>query len=198
MSAIEVLSPGALTTVQDWPGRTGFWEVGVPPSGPMDARSHRIGNRLLGNQAGAAGLEVTLTGPKLRFLLPATVAVTGAPLAVTLDGEAAEQWAAIGVPAGGVLALGTIRGVGMRAYVLVRGGLGGERALGSRSAFAVGDARRASPAPRRPARARGASCADAAGRPPGCPALGQRARTRAGQRRDAARRARPARGTRTS
>ena len=136
MSAIEVLSPGTLTTVQDWPGRTGFWAVGVPPSGPMDARSHRIGNRLLGNPPGAAGLEVTLTGPKLRFLRPATVAVTGAPLALTLDGEEVQQWAALEVPVGGVLALGTIRGVGMRAYVLVRGGLDGERALGSRSVFA--------------------------------------------------------------
>jgi len=136
MSAIEVLSPGTLTTVQDWPGRTGFWAVGVPPSGPMDARSHRIGNRLLGNPAGAAGLEVTLTGPKLRFLHSATVAVTGAPLALTLDGEDVPQWAALEVPPGGVLALGRIRGVGMRAYLLVRGGLAGEQAMGSRSVFA--------------------------------------------------------------
>jgi urea carboxylase len=136
MSAIEVLSPGTLTSVQDWPGRTGFWAVGVPPSGPMDARSHRIGNRLLGNPSGAAGLEATLSGPKLRFLRPATVAVTGAPLAVTLDGEAVPQWTALEVQAGGVLALGTIRGVGMRAYVLVRGGFAGERQMGSRSVFA--------------------------------------------------------------
>ena len=137
MSAIEVLSPGTLTSVQDWPGRTGFWAVGVPPSGPMDARSHRIGNRLLGNPADAAGLELTLTGPKLRFLRSTTVAVTGASLALTLDGEEVPQWASLEVPAGGVLALGTIRGVGMRAYVLVRGGLAGERAMGSRSVFAT-------------------------------------------------------------
>ncbi len=137
MSAIEVLSPGTLTTVQDWPGRTGFWSVGVPPSGPMDARSHRIGNRLLGNASDAAGLEVTLTGPKLRFLRAMTVAVTGAPLTLTLDGEEVAQWAPLEVPAGGVLALGTIRGVGMRAYLLVRGGFAGEQAMGSRSVFAA-------------------------------------------------------------
>jgi urea carboxylase len=136
MSTIEVLSPGALTTVQDWPGRTGYWAVGVPPSGPMDSRSHRIGNRLLGNPAGAAGLEATLTGPKLRFAQAAVVAVTGAPLAVSLDGETVCQWAAIAVPAGGVLSLGTIRSVGMRAYVLVRGGLAGRPQMGSRSVFA--------------------------------------------------------------
>lgn len=136
MSTIEVLSAGALSTVQDWPGRTGHWAVGVPPSGPMDSRSHRIGNRLLGNHPDAAGLEVTLTGPKLRFSAPATVAVTGAPLAVSLDGETVCQWTALQVPAGGVLSLGTIRSVGMRAYVLVRGGLAGEAHMGSRSVFA--------------------------------------------------------------
>jgi urea carboxylase len=135
MSSIEVLSGGTLTTVQDWPGRTGYWEVGVPPSGPMDARSHRIGNRLVGNDPGAAGLEATLVGPKLRFLQPATVAVTGAPLAVSLDDTAMRQWTAFAVPAGGVLALGTIRSVGMRAYVLVRSGLAVEPQMGSRASF---------------------------------------------------------------
>jgi urea carboxylase len=138
MSAIEVLAAGTLTTVQDWPGRTGYWEVGVPPSGPMDERSHRIGNRLVGNRSGAAGLEATLTGPKLRFTEAATVAVTGAAVPVTLDGAAMAQWSAFAVPAGGVLALGTIRGAGMRAYVLVRGGLLGQAQMGSSAVFAAG------------------------------------------------------------
>jgi urea carboxylase len=136
MSGFEVLSAGTLTTVQDWPGRTGYWEVGVPPSGPMDDRSHRIGNRLLGNHSGAAGLEATLVGPKLRFLQETTVAVTGAPLAVSLDDVAVPQWTAFSVPSGGVLALGTIRRVGLRAYVLVRGGIAGELQMGSRAVFA--------------------------------------------------------------
>jgi urea carboxylase len=136
MSTVEVLSPGTLTTVQDWPGRTGHWEVGVPPSGPMDSRSHRIGNRLLGNAPGAAGLEVTLSGPKLRFDAPATVAVTGAPLTVELGGVAAPQWTRLEVPAGCVVSLGTIRGAGVRAYVMVGGGLAGSPAMGSRSVFA--------------------------------------------------------------
>jgi urea carboxylase len=135
VSTIEILSAGALTTVQDWPGRTGHWGVGVPPSGPMDDRSHRIGNRLLGNDPGAAGLEVTLTGPKLRFSEAATVVVTGAPLTVSLDGESVSQWTPFDVPAGGVLALGTIRGCGMRAYVLFGGGLAGEPQMGSRAVF---------------------------------------------------------------
>jgi urea carboxylase len=137
MSTIEVLSAGAHTTVQDWPGRTGYWEVGVPPSGPMDERSHRLGNRLLGNDPGAAALEVTLTGPKLRFGARAKVAVTGAPLPVSLDGVVVPQWSLLDVPAGGVLALGTIRGLGMRAYVSIGGGIAGEPQMGSRSVFAA-------------------------------------------------------------
>jgi urea carboxylase len=134
---IEVVSAGALTTVQDWPGRLGYWEVGVPPSGPMDDRSFRIGNRLVGNPEGAAGLEITLTGPRLRFETAAVVAVTGAPLAVEIDGEPAEQWAALELDAGALLRLGAIRGVGLRAYVLVGGGIDVEPVMGSRSTFAA-------------------------------------------------------------
>jgi urea carboxylase len=136
MSTIEVVSPGTLTTVQDWPGRMGYWEVGVPPSGPMDDRSFRIGNRIVGNPEGAPGLEVTLTGPRLRFASAAVVAVTGAPLAVELDGTPAEQWAPLHVPAGGVLRLGAIRRAGMRAYVLVGGGLRVDAEMGSAATFA--------------------------------------------------------------
>jgi len=134
---VEVVSPGTLTSVQDHPGRLGLWNVGVPPSGPMDDRSFRAGNVLVGNTPGAAGLETTLSGPKLRFTEPVVVAVTGAPLAVTLDGRPVEQWAPFGVAAGQVLKLGTVRGAGMRAYVLFRGGLRGTPALGSRSVFAA-------------------------------------------------------------
>ena len=76
---ITVERPGMLTTVQDWPGRIGLWQVGVPPSGPMDDLSFRLGNRALGNPEGAPGLECTLGGPALRFRTAATVMVTGAP-----------------------------------------------------------------------------------------------------------------------
>lgn len=138
VTSIEVVSAGVSTTVQDWPGRLGYWEAGVPPSGPMDDRSFRIGNRILGNSEGAAGLEATLAGPALRFSHETVVAVTGAPLAVTVDGVPVPQWAPVTVPAGGVLTLGSIRGVGLRAYVLVRGGLDGDVTLGSRAAFGPG------------------------------------------------------------
>lgn len=66
-STVDVITGGTLTTIQDYPGRVGYWEVGVPPSGPFDSYSFRLGNRLLGNPEGAPGLEVTLKGPTLRF-----------------------------------------------------------------------------------------------------------------------------------
>jgi urea carboxylase len=134
---IEVVSAGTLATVQDWPGRLGYWEVGVPPSGPMDDRSFRIGNRLVGNPEGAPGIELTLTGPRLRFTVPAVVAVTGAPLVVELDGVPVAQWAPFEVPAGALLKLGAIRGAGVRAYVLVRGAIDCEPVMGSRATFAA-------------------------------------------------------------
>lgn len=138
MTSIEVISPGTSTTVQDWPGRVGYWEAGVPPSGPMDDRSFRMGNLIVGNPEGAAGLEVTLSGPELRVTHETVMAVTGAAAPVTVDGAPVAQWAPITVPAGGVLRVGTIRGAGLRAYVLVRGGLDGRVTLGSRAAFAPG------------------------------------------------------------
>ena len=63
----EILSPGTQTTVQDYPGRLGYWAVGVPPSGPMDAYSFRLANRIVGNAQEAPGLEMTLSGASLRF-----------------------------------------------------------------------------------------------------------------------------------
>jgi urea carboxylase len=136
LTQIEVLSPGTQSTIQDHPGRLGYWEVGVPPSGPMDERSLRIANRLTGNPQGAAAIEVTLTGPRLQFGDAVVVAVTGAPVPVDVDGVPVAQWTPVEVPAGGVLRLGPIRGVGMRAYVAVRGGIERELVMGSRSTFA--------------------------------------------------------------
>ncbi|MBZ3911944.1 5-oxoprolinase/urea amidolyase family protein [Streptomyces acidiscabies] len=135
---IEVVSAGTLTTVQDWPGRTGHWQVGVPPSGPMDDRSFRAGNLALGNPEGTAGLECTLQGPELRFTHAARVCVTGAPAPVTVDGAEAPQWEPVTVPAGGVLKVGAPTEHGLRTYVLFAGGLDVPEFLGSASTFTLG------------------------------------------------------------
>ncbi|OAH11221.1 urea carboxylase [Streptomyces jeddahensis] len=136
---IEVVSGGTLTTVQDWPGRTGYWQVGVPPCGPMDELSFRLGNRALGNEEGAPGLECTLQGPALRFTHPTTVCVTGAPAPVTVDGEPVPQWEPVTVPGGALLEIGAPAEHGLRTYVLFAGGgLDVPAFLGSASTFTLG------------------------------------------------------------
>ncbi|MFJ2664765.1 5-oxoprolinase/urea amidolyase family protein [Nocardia fluminea] len=135
---IDVVRPGMQTTVQDWPGRIGYWHIGVPPSGPMDDLSFRLGNRVLGNPEGAAGLECTLGGPALRFCEPTWVCVTGAVADVRVDGVPVEQWRTVEVPAGGVLDVGAIRGPGMRTYILVAGGIDVDEFLGSAATFTLG------------------------------------------------------------
>ncbi|RCW68218.1 urea carboxylase [Pseudorhodoferax soli] len=134
----DVLSAGTQTTVQDWPGRLGYWAVGVPPSGPMDDRALRLANRLLGNPEGAAGLEITMAGPRLRFRCDAVVAVTGAPLPVLLDGVPQPMDRTLFVPAGSTLALGQVAERGARSYLTLRGGLQLPGYLGSLSTFTLG------------------------------------------------------------
>ncbi|MGV8861353.1 MAG: urea carboxylase [Pseudomonas sp.] len=137
-NTFEVLSGGTQTSVQDYPGRLGYWAIGVPPSGPMDSRALRLGNRLLGNAEGCAALEITMSGPLLRFNTDAVVAITGAPIPLTLDGQPQALNTALLVPAGSTLALGTIAGAGARSYLCVRGGLELPDYLGSKSTFTLG------------------------------------------------------------
>ncbi|MEV7134057.1 urea carboxylase [Arthrobacter sp. NPDC093128] len=135
---ITVERPGLQTSVQDWPGRTGLWQVGVPPSGPMDDLSFRLGNTALGNPEGTPGLEFTVAGPALRFTHTTTVCVTGADVTVTVNGSAVAAWEPVAVPAGGVLDIGSADGAGLRGYVLFEGGLDLPEYLGSASTFTLG------------------------------------------------------------
>ncbi len=135
---IQVLSGGPATTVQDWPGRQGYWDVGVPPSGPMDALSFRLGNRLLDNAEDAAGLEITALGPTLKFNRPALLCLTGARFDARLDGAPVEPYAPFSVAAGQVLKIGRVTGAGLRGYLLFQGGLDVPSYLGSRSTFTLG------------------------------------------------------------
>lgn len=136
---IRVLAGGPATTVQDWPGRIGYWAVGVPPSGPMDARSFRLGNRLLGNPEGAAGLEFTAAGPTLKFDAPARLCLAGADFAARLDGAPVACWQPFDVAPGQVLQVGRVSGAGMRGYLLVAGGIAAPAYLGSRACFTLGE-----------------------------------------------------------
>ncbi len=137
-ATVDVLAAGTQTTVQDYPGRQGYWDIGVPPSGPMDDFAFRLANRLVGNDEAAAGLELTVTGPTLRFNLATRIALTGAGMQATLDGRPLPRWQAVDLPSGAVLKLGAIDGGGARAYLAVGGGLDVPEYLGSRSTFTLG------------------------------------------------------------
>jgi urea carboxylase len=135
---VEVLQPGTLTTVQDWPGRLGYWDVGVPPSGPMDALAFRLANRVLGNPQGAPALEMTVSGPTLRFQAETRIALTGAVMDAALDGQPVPWWRPVRVARGSTLRLRGIRGPGARTYLAVLGGFDVPAYLGSAATFTLG------------------------------------------------------------
>ncbi|MEL7209437.1 MAG: biotin-dependent carboxyltransferase family protein, partial [Actinomycetota bacterium] len=136
--SIVVLRPGLQTTVQDVHGRLGYWMVGVPPSGAMDNLSLALTNRIVGNDDDAAGLEMTVLGPSLRFERSAVVALGGAPMDAKVDGRPVPFWEPLPVGVGSELSVGRLLGAGMRSYLAVSGGIDVPLVLGSRSTFALG------------------------------------------------------------
>ncbi len=131
---IEVVKQGLETSVQDWPGRLGYWNQGFPPSGPMDSWSFRLANVLVGNEPGAAGLECQYVGPTLKFRRGGVIAVTGADMQPKLDGTAIPMWESVAVTHGQTLELSFAK-TGARGYIAVAGAVATEPWLGSRSTF---------------------------------------------------------------
>ncbi len=135
-AALTVVQPGLQSTIQDWPGRVGFWRVGIPPSGPMDELSFRLANRLLGNPEGMPGLEFQFLGPKLRAGCDIDVAVVGGG-ATTVDGIVLPSGSTVTVRAGQVIDCGGVR-EGARGYLAVAGGFAKAPVLGSAATFPRG------------------------------------------------------------
>ena len=133
---ITIAEAGPLTTVQDG-GRPGQLRTGIPPSGPVDARAFALANRLVGNEAGAAGLECTLMGPRFTAQSACTIAVTGAAMPVTVNGAEAPAWTSIALKTGDTVKLGAAK-AGVRAYVAFSGGIEVPRVLGSSSTYVRG------------------------------------------------------------
>ncbi|PYO04965.1 MAG: KipI antagonist [Candidatus Rokuibacteriota bacterium] len=133
---IRILDAGPQTTVQDL-GRTGQMRYGIPPSGPVDRFAFVLANRLVGNADTAAALECTLIGPRFEITGAGAIAVTGADMPVTVNGQSAAGWRTIAVKAGDVVRLGPAR-TGVRSYVGVAGGLDVPLVLGSRSTYLRG------------------------------------------------------------
>ena len=133
--SIIVRDPGLETTVQDT-GRFGHYAIGFPPSGALDSFAYHVGNALVGNEVGAAALEAVYLGPTLEFTADTVVAVTGADIPVTLDGDPVPTWESIAVRTGQTLAFGQLA-AGARPYIAVAGGIEVGLYYGSRSTYTL-------------------------------------------------------------
>ncbi|MGM0562053.1 MAG: biotin-dependent carboxyltransferase family protein [Pseudomonadota bacterium] len=131
---IEVIEPGLETSVQDFPGRLGYWQQGFPPSGPMDHWSFRLANVLVGNPSNVPALECQFLGPTLKAEIDTVVAVTGADMGAKIDGKEVPMWESITLRAGQVLTLSAAK-FGARTYVAFAGGIDCPAVLGSRATF---------------------------------------------------------------
>lgn len=139
--SIEVLKPGAQTSIQD-AGRLGYLNTGLSPAGPLDHLSLRIASLIVGNELpspllaagprGDAGLEITFMGPALRFTEDTLFAVAGGTFALKLDGAEVPMYEAVFARAGQVLDFGMVK-EGARGYLAVAGGIDVAPVLGSRS-----------------------------------------------------------------
>lgn len=132
----EVLEPGLYSTIQD-AGRPGFRGRGLPAAGAMDAQAFRRANAAVGNDPGAAALELTVPGPVLRALDHATIAVTGADLSPSIDGATVVLSAPRVMAPGQTLQFGAPRR-GVWAYLAIAGGIDVPRPLGSAATYVPG------------------------------------------------------------
>eukprot|EP00178_Gracilaria_changii_P013285 TRINITY_DN37599_c0_g1_i1.p1 TRINITY_DN37599_c0_g1~~TRINITY_DN37599_c0_g1_i1.p1 ORF type:complete len:1716 (-),score=243.42 TRINITY_DN37599_c0_g1_i1:250-5397(-) len=146
--SLEVLTPGLQSSLQDYPGRIGYWHIGVSPSGPMDSYAMCVANSLVGNSVNATALEITVTGPTLRFHCDAIVAITGGSFSGALeDGTVIPSWTPVKVTSGSVVHVKQSHGKnfdssgargGKIGYLAVRGGFEVPKYLGSSSTFPTG------------------------------------------------------------
>jgi KipI family sensor histidine kinase inhibitor len=133
---IQIQDPGPQTTVQDL-GRPGYLRYGIPPSGPVDHAAFILANRLVGNRDDAAALECTVMGPRFVAEAPCAIAVTGAAMPLSVNGQEAAMWTTLPLNAGDVVKLGPTR-VGIRGYIAFSGGIDVPEVLGARATYLRG------------------------------------------------------------
>jgi biotin-dependent carboxylase-like uncharacterized protein len=136
MGILEVIEPGIFSTIQDM-GRRGHFASGIPPAGAMDRFALKMGNLLLKNPLGEAGIEVTALGMKVKFIEDTVIALTGADFDARLNEESMPPWRTIKIRSGDVLAFGRAR-TGWRGYLCVAGGMEVPLILGSKSTYTMG------------------------------------------------------------
>ncbi len=137
-STVEVTNPGTHSMIVSYPGRVGYWDIGVPPSGPMDALSHRLANSCLNNDVEAASIEMTVSGVNLTFDCDTVICITGADVQPTIDKQPIPMWQAVKVKAGQQLKTKVIKDIGQRAYLAVLGGFDVPDYMGSKTTFPLG------------------------------------------------------------
>ena len=121
-NSIDILNGGLYSLVQDFPGRQGYWRVGVSPSGPMDSYSFRCANRIVGNKEDAAALEMTYSGSSIKFNQDTVIALTGASMIAELDGNPIAHNQPVSVKKGQTLVCSNIdKPEGARTYLAIRG-----------------------------------------------------------------------------
>lgn len=131
--SVTVRLPGLQTTVQDL-GRAGYQKYGVVVGGAADSYALRIGNALIGNEEGAAVLEMTLSGAALHFERETLIAVTGGDLSPSLDGVPLPMWRPVLVSEGAELRFGIAKS-GCRAYLAAAGGFDVPPVMGGRGTY---------------------------------------------------------------
>ena len=131
---LQIIKPGLETSIQDFPGRIGYWNQGFPPSGPMDSWSFRLANILVGNSSGAPGLEAQFMGPTVKFECNTVIAVTGAFMSPLLNTIEIPMWESVEVKTGDILQMGPALS-GARSYLAIAGGIDAPKWLGSASTF---------------------------------------------------------------
>ncbi|MCC7086649.1 MAG: biotin-dependent carboxyltransferase [Pirellulales bacterium] len=133
---LKIIKPGSLATIQD-AGRPGLRRYGIPPSGAMDQSSYAVANRLVGNSAGAASIEIALGGFVAEAITSLTVAIGGGNLDPHLNEKSVPMWTAFAIAAGDRLTFPR-RISGCRAYLAIRGGFHALTFLESKSVFSKG------------------------------------------------------------
>ncbi|WP_456377632.1 5-oxoprolinase subunit C family protein [Lutibacter sp.] len=130
---LKVLQPGLHTSIQDV-GRFGFRNIGVPSSGVMDSISADFANALLNNPKNSAVLEIAMHGPKLEFIVPTTIVISGAEISAKLNNKAISNYKLYSVKSGTILSFGKLQ-KGLHCYVAVKGGFQTKKILKSRSFY---------------------------------------------------------------
>ena len=136
---VDVIKSGTMTTIQDYPARQGYWNVGIPPSGAMDSLTPRLLNKLLNNDNEASFIEMTFIGATYKFRQDTTISIGGANMQAKINGKSISMYEAISIKSGDTLEFKKVIGDGNRTYLAIEGGFDTAKYLGSASTFTLGE-----------------------------------------------------------